>query len=322
MLRENCGKHFLDSGGDSDRHWQRNQKRDIESEPESVVSFKYGGINVAHHVFHWLRERLDFDEEATEAFDGPFRETADPDDDKDWGELREDFPAWFARWRSCKDTSESCPTCDGRKAECEVCGGTGTAPGDDSLYTATGIYGEGEPITVNSYNEENLLDQVILFTYFELRDGVGRGGNLGSYVVLQIHGGCDVRGGYSRPYVFTLDDSDELAIFDYRRATVFCTGEGPHAPNPNRLELSTGAASESREHYWTTDDAYHFYREGSSGRGAGARLETYERMTLVDDDEEPGEGSSRKWVAGSLCITEAGEGFCPLCGGVLRASSR
>ncbi len=63
----------------------------------------------------------------------------------------------------------------------------------------------------------NLLDQVLLFTYFELRCGPGRGGNLGSYVVLQIHGGCDVRGGYSRPRVFTLNDSDELAIFDYRR---------------------------------------------------------------------------------------------------------
>ena len=27
MLTENTGKHFLDSGGDNGRHWQRNQKK-------------------------------------------------------------------------------------------------------------------------------------------------------------------------------------------------------------------------------------------------------------------------------------------------------
>jgi hypothetical protein len=321
MLRENCGTHFLDSGGERDRHWQRNQGRDIEGEAESVVSFQYDGIQVEHRVYHWLRERLDLDDEATEAFDGPFRESVDPEDDKDWGELREEFPAWFARWRSCKDTSESCPTCDG-DADCEVCDGTGTAPGDDSLYTANGIYGEGEPITVNSYNEENLLDQVILFTYFELRAGSGRSGNLGSYVVLQIHGGCDVRGGYSRPRVFTLTDPDDLAIFDYRRGTIFCTGEGPHAPNPNQLGLPAHAVNDVREHHWTTDDGYHWYREGACGRGAGAQLEAYDRVRLVDAEEELTEGSSREWVAGSLCVTEAGEGLCPVCGGELRASFR
>ncbi len=97
------------------------------------------------------------DGQANEAFDGPFREAVDSDDDKDWGELREEFPAWFARWRSRLDTSESCPDCDGTSSACEVCGGTGTASGDDSLYTATGIYGDREPITVNTYNEEMRL---------------------------------------------------------------------------------------------------------------------------------------------------------------------
>ncbi len=45
MLRENCGEHFLDSGGERERHWQRNQARDIESEAESIVSFKYGAAS-------------------------------------------------------------------------------------------------------------------------------------------------------------------------------------------------------------------------------------------------------------------------------------
>jgi hypothetical protein len=300
MLRQNTGRHFLDSGGEGDRHWQRNQERDLESEAESVVSFKYGDIRVEHRIYHWLRERLDFDDDATEAFDGPFREECDPEDDKDWGELREEFPAWYARQRSREDTSEPCPTCDGRDSDCEVCGGTGAAPGDDSLYTATGIYGDGEPITVNSYNEENLLDQVILFTYFELRCGFGRSGNLGTYVVLQIHGGCDVRGGYTRPRVFTLTDRDDLAILDFRRGTIHC--------------------DDDPEHWWTTDDGCHWYREGACGRNACAQLETYDRVRLVATNEEPAEGSSREWVEGFLCATEAGEGLCPVCGGMLRAS--
>jgi hypothetical protein len=303
MLRENTGRHFLDSGDAYGRHWQRNQTRDLENEPESTVSFKYGSIQVEHSVYHWLRDRLDFDEEATKAFDGPFREECDPENDKDWGELREEFPAWFAKWRSRKDTSEDCPACEGGDAACEVCEGSGKAPGDDSLYAATGIYGDGEPITVNSYNEESALDQVILFTYFELRTGSGRSGNLGSYVVLQIHGGCDVRGGYTRPRVFTLSDSDELAIFDYSRGTIHCEREP--------------------DHWWSTDDAHHWYREGACGLGAGTQLESYERIELVQGDEEdPRDGQARAWVADTLCVTDAGEGLCPICGGRLDAVSR
>ena len=37
MLLENTGKHFLDSGGESGRHWQRNQQRDFDSEPPITI---------------------------------------------------------------------------------------------------------------------------------------------------------------------------------------------------------------------------------------------------------------------------------------------
>jgi hypothetical protein len=268
-----------------------------------------------------MRERLDVDEEATEAFDGPFLAEVDPGDDKDWGTLREEFPAWFARWKSRRDGTEDCPTCDGGEDRCEDCGGTGTLTGDDSTYSATGIYGEGDPLTVNTYNEENLLDQVLLFTYFEVRTGPGRGGNHGSYVVLQVHGGCDARGGYSRPRVFTVNDPDDLTIFDYRRGTIFCTGKGPFARDRRQLDLPT-VAGDSPDHYWTTDDGCHWYREGACGRGAGTQLETYERVTVIGCDEDLVEGTTQEWVAGSLCVLDTGDGFCPVCGGLLQASSR
>ena len=51
----------------------------------------------------------------------------------------------------------------------------------------------------NSYNSENCLNgtiQLLPFVY---------GGS--DYVLLQIHGGADVRGGYTRPAVFAADES-------------------------------------------------------------------------------------------------------------------
>ena len=41
MLTESTGKHMLDSGGDNNRHWQRNQQKsleDFENEPRQWVS--------------------------------------------------------------------------------------------------------------------------------------------------------------------------------------------------------------------------------------------------------------------------------------------
>ena len=302
MLRANTGSHVLDSGGAYGRHHERNQCRDIEGEAPSVVTFRWGEIEVEHRIYHWLRERLSYDEEANEAFSGAFREECDPNDDKCWGELREEFPSWFARWKSTQDTQQGCDECDGSGESCDGCAGRGVVDGDDSLYSATGIYGDGEPVTVNSYNEENLLDQTILFTYFELRSGPGRGGNLGSYVVLQIHGGCDVRGGYTKPRVFVVDDDDELAIFDFRRGTISCAGE--------------------EAHWWSTDDGHHWYREGACGRGAGRQLEAYERCTPVGPDETPAEGEAPAWQPGVLAVTCDGIGRCPVCGATLQSASR
>jgi hypothetical protein len=52
---------------------------------------------------------------------------------------------------------------------------------------SAGLYGEGDPITVNTYNGEDLLSQILQFVYFTY--------NCEPHVLLQTHGGCDVRGG-------------------------------------------------------------------------------------------------------------------------------
>ena len=49
----------------------------------------------------------------------------------------------------------------------------------------------------NTYNGENCLDKTLQWEVFEDDDE--------EYIILQIHNGCDVRGGYSTPHIFRLE---------------------------------------------------------------------------------------------------------------------
>jgi hypothetical protein len=99
-------------------------------------------------------------------------------------------------------------------------------------HEITGLYGES-PSTWggNTYNDECTLDQTLQFEYFEI-GGIGK-------LILQIHGGGDVRGGYTAPRILDADDS----FFRFADATLCC-----QQPNCNAA--------------WHTDDTYHFYSEG------------------------------------------------------------
>jgi hypothetical protein len=57
-----------------------------------------------------------------------------------------------------------------------------------------------------SYNWDNHLSQDIQFIGF-------RGEDSRSYVVLQVHNGCDARGGLTSPYVFALQTSEDEDTF-------------------------------------------------------------------------------------------------------------
>lgn len=66
--------------------------------------------------------------------------------------------------------------------------------------------------TINTYNYETALTQTLQFTYWDL------GGK--TYLALQVHGGCDVRGGYTRPRVFS---GDWEQFLDFTRLSVYCS---------------------------------------------------------------------------------------------------
>jgi hypothetical protein len=146
---------------------------------------------------------------------------------------------------------------------------------------ATGIYGDGTPFTVNTYNHESVLSQVIQFHYFGTEDG--------TYVALQIHGGCDVRGGYTDPKVFELTDLDGTSILMDRDAGLFC--------------------DDCDARWWTDDAGYHWYGEGAD--------DIVEDKIVKSEDLEEGE----EFGEGRIVLHE-GDVFCPCCGkGKLHASA-
>jgi len=198
MLKENTGRSFLDSGDFYGRHWEQNQNRDFDKEPEAWLEVWDGQPIVTINVYHFLIRALEYAPDADKAF----QKYADLPENQNapWLALMEEFPYWYA-----------------------------SQFGEDP----TGPYGGGQPITVNTYNGEDLLSQVIQYVYFEI-DGEG-------YVILQIHNGCDVRGGYTRPRVFRHDlDWADVTIFDNAHAVIACEGK----------------------HNWYTDDGYHWYANG------------------------------------------------------------
>ncbi len=195
MLTENTGTHMLDSGGASGRGWQQNQGRDFESEPAGTVSGRWG-IEATHNLYHWLAERLEYAADLDAELQAF---SARPERERE--SYLADGEAWIA----------------------------------ERFPDASGIYGDGEPVTVNTYNHESALSQVIQFTLLEDEEE-------GELYILSIHGGADVRGGYTRPRVFRA--RDELALLDDARVALWCP----------RCETSIESA----------DGGYSWYSEGGA----------------------------------------------------------
>lgn len=71
-------------------------------------------------------------------------------------------------------------------------------------------------MTINSYNHESLLSQVIQYVRYTNEAGDAR-------ILLQVHGGCDVRGGYTAPRVFEPADPD-IGLF-LESASIECSSD-------------------------------------------------------------------------------------------------
>lgn len=291
---------------------------DYDAQPMAELSWYYTEAkdgkpgsaepSVTLNVFPWLLQRVVYDEEVDKAFD-EFAELPEHEDSH-WLTIAEDFPQWYAQKLSEEQWEEE---------------GVNPYP-----LEVGGLYGEGNAFTHNTYNGEDLLSDTLQFHYFTI-DGE-------SYVLLQIHGGGDVRGNYGRPRAFRTEED----IFDNARAVVGCEGV---------------------EHLWDTDDGYHWYHDGGT---LGVELQNYPAfgeadVAGLDETDETvklgvwqlreickrnphlkvryvaqwkkrerelqqeraalikAEGYKRRQNGGAIFIDADENGHCPLCGGKLEA---
>lgn len=202
MLTENTGRHMLDSGGAYGRHWEENQGKtveDFQEEPPIVVRYRVS--------------------------------------------TREAIPT-INVFHYCRRHLEFAPEVD---EQFQVFDGKHDGSHLSAMEAfpeqlegeAFGLYGEGQPMTVNTYNAESALSQTLQFVLYSHE-------RHGDVILLQIHGGCDVRGGYTIPRAF--HTKTEPASFLMAADAYLVDPDGP-----------------GHRKSWRTDNAgYNWYEDGST----------------------------------------------------------
>jgi hypothetical protein len=292
MLKENTGTALCDSGGtpryDADgkyvgstggygRSFERNASRDFEAEQPCSVRFSKGHdgkleIELYANLYHWLVDRLEYDEET----DNLFRKFAGQpnNEDKSWHDLVEEFPYHLAELK-----------------------------GIDKSEVGGGPYGEGKPYSFYTYNFGGILSQDIIVSDFVI-DGE-------PYLLLQIHNGCDARGGFTAPRIFKPFEPESL--YNFANADIIC----------------------KNGHGWYTDDAYHWYPENcikeigeyavlddEDIEGGSEEYQRYLREKQIYDEWKAGQQlmadfPEPKVVVGFIRVDEDHKAYCPICGGEL-----
>jgi hypothetical protein len=93
-----------------------------------------------------------------------------------------------------------------------------------------------EVYTTNTYNYDNIISQTLQYTTFQYNEE--------QFILLQVHNGCDVRGGYTKPYIFHIDELDYFIMAQH--------------------DIQSGCAN---GHIWSSDDCgYHWYFDGSTAK--------------------------------------------------------
>lgn len=114
---------------------------------------------------------------------------------------------------------------------------------DKEGYTPMGI--------TNTYNYDNIISQVLQYGIVESEDG-------DCYIILQIHNGCDVRGGYTAPRVFWLYERDYFHL----------------------AQNDVNAWCRECDRNWYSDDGgYHWYYNGCTSNEL-----PFEENVILDDE--------------------------------------
>ena len=178
MITENTGSHMLDSGGAYGRNWERNQGKtidDFKNEPAATLSF-------------YCVER--------------------DDNGKITSATPEMSVSIFHKLTSgILELDDLCHQFNAMPCEDWRGDYYGISESQFDWLQDKGF--EAKNDGWNTYNWENQFSQILQGTDLELNGGAMciDGGN---YVLLQIHGGCDARGGYTDAKLFRLADHCEF----------------------------------------------------------------------------------------------------------------
>lgn len=246
MLTENTGRSCLDSGSCYGRGWEQNQGVNFEAQPEGRL--ECGNCEGDLDIMPTLNvyHFLKDRLEYNSELDTDYQEFCENE------ELNLDV-------HSAEDFVKS-------------------------LNNAAGIYGEGEPFTVNTYNGEDLLSQIIQYHYWSDEKG--------AHVMLQIHGGCDARGGYTYPVAFDVIDDDGTSILHNTGATIHC---------------------DSCNRRWDTDDGCHWSIDGEPC----TELQMYPATDRRPEYPQPSPTEQANVYANVVWVDD-NSGHCPFCGNILQ----
>lgn len=174
MLVENTGAHMLDSGGAYGRNHERNRQKTLEDfKKEPAVSFE-----VDYFYKDWQNKKgKRFNVNYTISVFHYLTSSLTLDD------YCHEFNAL-----PCKELDQT--------DNFDI---YGLSP-EQRQYLDT-VEAKQISKAWNSYNGDDALSQVLQGAYIDIGDN--------HYVALQIHGGCDVRGGYTDPKLFKLGKYDE-----------------------------------------------------------------------------------------------------------------
>ena len=154
MLTECTGKHMCDSGGEDNRHWQKNQKRSMEDFiNDDIETIERDGDWYYRTVslFHYLTDGLELDSICQE-----------------FNNINKNPDKW----------------------DSDLVGVCYKAFKHLRYYYGVNI----DTPTFNSYNWDSDLSQDIQYQFLYIDNAC--------YVLIQIHNGADVRGGYTSAKLF------------------------------------------------------------------------------------------------------------------------
>ena len=257
MFCESTGSHFLDSGGAYGRGWERAQAvkdQDWMTFPyinKDIHQYSDGRyeLSLTKNTYQFLCDKLKYDIE----MDKVFHQFANKNKDSYYSNM-DDFVRNPDEW--------------------EIDNKIWNIDSNVEDYKNLGGY--------NTYNGESCLDKTLQWNIFAIYNGELEG----HYMILQIHNGCDVRGGYSTPHVFTFDE-DEFYCW-LSDLSIRCPNHGNSVKEDTMQKTLDGKDVPPLDHVdcYSDDGGYHWYPNSGSNEWKFITDENEEHKVVCGNCEE------------------------------------